>query len=64
MPLDDKVREALDTIFSGDAGLYQTRGWNQRSSPHFSPRSWSARRSPAHRVGKLRSAMWGIGQAV
>ena len=31
MPLDDKVRKALDTIFSGDAGLYQTRGWNQRS---------------------------------
>ena len=31
MPLDDKVREALDTIFSGDAGLYQKRGWNQRS---------------------------------
>ena len=31
MPLDDEVREALDTIFSGDAGLYAKRGWNQRS---------------------------------
>ena len=31
MPLDDKVREALDTIFSGDSGLYRQRGWNQRS---------------------------------
>ena len=31
MPLDDDVRKALDTIFSGDAGLYQKRGWNQRS---------------------------------
>ena len=31
MPLDDKVREALDTIFSGDSCLYKNRGWNQRS---------------------------------
>ena len=31
MPLDDEVREALDTIFSGDSGLYRKRGWNRRS---------------------------------
>ena len=31
MPLDDEVRKALDTIFSGDAGFYRKRGWNQRS---------------------------------
>ena len=32
-------------------------------SPHFSPWSWSARRSAADRSGTARSAMWGIGQA-
>ena len=32
-------------------------------SPAFSPWSWSARRFPADRVGKARSAMRGIGQA-
>ena len=34
-----------------------------RPSPAFSPWSWSARRFRADRVGKARSAMWGIGQA-
>ena len=33
------------------------------ASPHFSPRSWSARRCPAERAGKARSAMRCIGQA-
>ena len=33
------------------------------ASPHFSPRSWSARLCPAARAGKLRGAMWGIGRA-
>ena len=32
-------------------------------NPHFSPRSWSARRYPADREGTARSAMWGIGHA-
>ena len=31
MTIDDKLRAALDTIFSADAKLYQERGWNQRS---------------------------------
>ncbi len=31
MPLDDEVRDALETIFSRDSGLYRNRGWNQRS---------------------------------
>lgn len=31
MPVNNEVREALDTIFSADASLYQKRGWNQRS---------------------------------
>ena len=31
MAIDEKLRAALDTIFSTDAKLYQERGWNQRS---------------------------------
>ena len=31
MSLDDKVRNALDTIFAADSELYADRGWNTRS---------------------------------
>ena len=45
---------------AADRGQRRPRG----SSPAFSPRSWSARRSPADRAGTARSAMRCIGQAV